>query len=51
MTQDRDDKLKRLALIEGGALIATTEHPRLERVLPAVLEMIERSRLAVQNAR
>jgi hypothetical protein len=51
MTSDRDGKLKRLALIEGGALIATTEHPRLKRALPAVLEMIERSRLAVQNAR
>lgn len=46
-----DEKHNRLARVEGGVLIAATEHPRLEDVLPTVLEMIERSRLAVQNAR
>lgn len=50
MNPARDEKLDRLALVEGGVLIAVTEHPRLERVLPEVLEMIEGSRLAVRNA-
>jgi hypothetical protein len=49
--QHVQNRLKRLAVIEGGVLIAATDHKHLERVLPDVLAMIERSRLAVRNAR
>jgi hypothetical protein len=34
----------RLALVEGGVILAATAHPHLERALPAVLAMIDRAR-------
>ena len=46
MNPARDEKLDRLALVEGGVLIAVTEHPRLERVLPEALEMIAKAKRA-----
>jgi hypothetical protein len=46
MNPARDEKQDRLALVEGGVLIAVTEHPRLGCVLPEVLEMIRKAKRA-----
>jgi hypothetical protein len=45
------NRLNRLAVLEGGCMIAVAEHPHLECALPEMLRMIERSRMAVQNGR
>ena len=44
---DPPNQSAKFAVLEGGVLIAVTEHPHLERALSAVLEMIDRSRSAV----
>jgi hypothetical protein len=38
------DLTTRLALVEGGVILAVTAHPRLERALREVLRMIDRAR-------
>jgi hypothetical protein len=44
--QAHPNRTTRLELLEGGVLIAVTNYPHLERVLPEVFAMIERSRRA-----
>jgi hypothetical protein len=42
------DRTTRLALVEGGVILAVTAHPRLERALREVLRMIDRARMVAR---